>query len=116
MSRDISKYVSAFLRVFRDNPDRFDIEYCCNHNGNTHIQLRDTELGYEKGAWIYIRDKGYWFTKCQLGGVTVADNLANVLTEYEIEVIYKAVKERATYESGESKKEGLMKMLGRYLN
>lgn len=115
MGRNLSEYVEAFLKTFQECPERFDIEYCYKHNGHTHIQLRDVEMGYEKGAWLYIRDKGYWYTSCQIGGVTVADNLANVLTEYEIETIYKTISKYKTFLSGEKKKEGLIQALGRYL-
>lgn len=110
--KDVSLYVRDFIKTFQEYPERFDIEYCRRGEDCTHIQLRDKELGFSEGGWIYIKNRGYWYTKCCIGDQVVAENLANVLTPYEIDCIYGVVKERMTHLTGEEKEKGLMKNVG----
>lgn len=112
----VSKYVKGFIKVYQENPLRFDIEYCYKGDGYTHIQIRDVDSGYSEGSWIYIKSGGYWYTSCKVGGVTVAENLANCLTDREIDYIYDVVNTYKTIASGQMKERVLELTLGRYVN
>lgn len=111
----ISPFVQNFIELLRSNPDMFDIEYCFKDHHHTHIQLRDVEMGFSKGSWLFIKSGGFWYQDCYIGEAKVADNLAKALTEDEIEAIYIAVKARATLLKYEEKQEMLSKTLGRYV-
>ena len=111
----VSPFVQNFIDLYRDNPDKFAIEYCFKDHNHTHIQLRDVEMGFKEGSWLFIKSGGYCYQDCYVGESKVADNLARALTEYEIEVIYITVKTRATLLKYEEKQDMLSKTLGRYL-
>ena len=110
----VSPFVQNFIDLFKENSDRFAIEYCFKDHNHTHIQLRDVEMGFQEGSWLFIKSGGYWYQDCYVGEAKVADNLARALTEDEIEAIYIAVKTRATLLKYEEKQDMLSKTLGRY--
>lgn len=112
----ISPFVQGLIDVLRTSPERFDIEYCIKDAKYTHIQLRDIEADYSKGAWIYIKSGGYWYTDLSVAGEKLADNLARALTDDEIEAIYKVVKTRSTLLQFEEKETLLEKYLGKYVS
>lgn len=111
----VSSSVQNFIDLFREYTDRFAIEYCYKDHSHTHIQLRDTEMGFKEGSWLFIKSGGYWYQDCYIAEAKVADNLARALTEDEIECIYIAVSTRATLLKYEEKQDMLDKTLGKYL-
>lgn len=110
----VSPFVQNFIDLYRSNPYKFAIEYCFKDHNHTHIQLRDVEMGFQEGSWLFIKSGGYWYQDCYIGEAKVAENLARALTEDEIEIIYIAVKTRATLLKYEDKQDMLNKTLGRY--
>lgn len=110
----VSPFVQNFVNLFRENTERFEIEYCYKDSKHTHIQLRDKESGFQEGSWLFIKSGGFWYQDYYIGDVKVADNLARAMTDDEIEVVYVAVKTRATLLKYEEKQEMLINTLGKY--
>jgi hypothetical protein len=114
--KSLSKHVQALIDAIREKPERFSIEYCIQDSKHTHVQLRDVEVGYERDAWIYINSGGNWYKDLYIGGAFITKNLANALTEDEIEAIYQAVKIRVTLLRYEEKETLLDECLGKYVS
>lgn len=110
----VCAFVQNFIDTFREDTDRFSIEYCYKDSKHTHVQLRDTHSGFKEGSWLFIKSGGFWYQDCYIGEAKVADNLARALTEDEIEAIYIAVKTKATLLKYEEKQDMLNRVLGVY--
>jgi hypothetical protein len=110
----LSPFVQALVDKIRDNPGRFNIDYCRRDDHSTLIQLRDKELGLTEGAWIYIETLA-WYNDCYIGEAKVADNLARSLSKDEVYAIYKTVFAHKVLKRYEERESLLEKALGRYV-